>query len=80
MKVFVVVVDISYEYDTQIITKVFKDRAKAMKFMNEKFEQEINEVDYDTIERNDRVCSAYNEGWFAETHCEISIEEQEVEE
>lgn len=80
MKVYVVIVDITYEYDNTIYVKVFKDRAKAMKFMNEKFEQEINEVDYDTIERDDRACTAYNEGWFPENHCEISIVEEEVEE
>lgn len=78
MKVFVVVVDISYDYDNTIHVKLFKDRKKAVEYMEKQFEYEINDTEYETIERDDHILSAYDEGYFVQNHCEITIEEKEI--
>jgi hypothetical protein len=80
MKVYVVVIDITYEYDNTISVKVFKERTRAERYIEKKFEELIADTNYDTIEREDWLLTAYNEGWFPENHCEISIVEKDVEE
>lgn len=78
MKVWVVIIDISYDYDNTIHVELFKDREKAVEYMQEHFEYEINETEYDTIERDDYILSAYDEGYFVQNHCEIRLLEKEV--
>ena len=80
MKVYVVTIDMSYDYDNKIFVKVFKDRKKAEKYMLEHFQYEINDISYDTIEYGEFVCSAYDDSYFVKNHCEIKVLEKEVEE
>ena len=80
MKVWVVIVDISYDYDNTILVELFLDREKAKKYMLEQFEYEINDTEYDTIERDEHILSAYDEGYFVQNHCEIRIVDKEIKE
>ena len=80
MKVWVVIVDISYDYDNTIHVELFHDREKAKKYMLEQFEYEINDTEYDTIERDEHILSAYDEGYFVQNHCEIRILDKEIKE
>ena len=80
MKVWVVIVDISYDYDNTIHVELFKDRKKAVEYMEKQFKYEINDTEYDTIERDEHILSAYNEGYFVENHCEIRIVDKEIKE
>lgn len=78
MKIYVVMIDISYDYDNSIFVEVFKDRAKAKEYMLKQFEQEIKETGYNIIEREDDILSAYEEGYFPKNHCEIKLLEKEI--
>lgn len=78
MKVYVVITDISYDFNNSIDVELFKNRKDAEKYMQEQFKWEINDTKYDTIEREIDILSAYNEGYFTEKHCEIRLVEREV--
>ena len=80
MKVWVVIIDISYDFDNTIHVELFKDRKKAVEYMEKQFEYEINDTEYDTIEREEDVLLAYDEGYFVENHCEIRILDKEIKE
>lgn len=80
MKVWVVIVDISYDYDNAIHVELFKDRKKAVEYMEKQFEYEINDTEYDIIEREEDMLSAYDEGYFVQNHCEIRILDKEIKE
>lgn len=80
MKIYVVLIDLSYEYDNTILVKLFKDGIKAERFMLEKFEELTKDNNYDIVEQTEYTCTAYNDGFFAENHCEIRVMEKEVEE
>ena len=80
MKVWVVIVDISYDYDNTIHVELFKDRKKASEYMIDQFRYEINDNNYDIVEFGEDICSAYDEGYFVQNHCEIRIVDTEIKE
>ena len=73
MKIYVVIIDISYKFDNNIFVEVFEDRKKAEEFMLNTFKDEVNDTQYSIVEINEDICTAYDEGYFVENHCEIKI-------
>ena len=80
MKVWLVIVDISYDFDNTIHVEVFRDINKAKEYMLYQFKQEINDTEYEIVKYGEYKCSAYDEGYFIENHCEIRIVDKEIKE
>ena len=79
-KIYVVIIQNSFNFDNMLGVMTFKNKRKAESYMNKKFKDLIADKNYDIIKRTDNCCVAYNEGLFAENHCQITIYEREVEE
>lgn len=78
MEIYVVVVDCHYDFESFISVEIFEDIEKARKYMLEQFENEIEDKNYDKVEREENSCVAYDNGYFVENHCEITISKKNI--
>ena len=74
-KVYLVIYDWSYDFESNNSVVVFSTKDKALKYMNGIIEDIKRDNDYDTFEEDKDNFSGYNEGFYAEKHDTIRIEE-----
>lgn len=76
--IFVVLENWSCDFESGNNMVAFDDKKKAINYMNGRITEIKQEYDYDTCEEDEDDFSAFNEGYYAENHTDIRIEELEI--
>ena len=79
MKVYILIVEGTIDYDTNREIKVFKNQKDAEEVFNKEVEAAIIDADEDwEIEESDMLFSIYEDGYYARNHIDVLILEKEV--
>lgn len=77
--IHLVVIDDCYDYESKIEVFAFSTHKKASEFYDKKLAEFLkDETSYDDVTNEPGYFLAFDEGWYARDHYEISIQTKEV--